>query len=99
MSMFNDIGLVEFRNRKEENGRWRDDEHVISRSRCNEREKERENYFFRFSLSLSRFSLSLTIDISKTLKFNATQLFQHAQIEQQEQQQQISRNIEGQTLT
>ena len=99
MSMFNDIGLVEFRNRKEENGRWRDDEHVISRSRCNEREKEkeRENYFFRFSLS--RFSLSLTIDISKTLKFNATQLFQHAQIEQQEQQQQISRNIEGQTLT
>jgi hypothetical protein len=81
MSMFNDIGLVEFRNRKEENGRWRDDEHVISRSRWNER-GERELFFF-VSLSLS-FSLSLTIDISKTLKFNATQLFKHAHIEQQE---------------
>jgi hypothetical protein len=46
MSMFNDIGLVKFRNRKEESGRWRDDEHVISRSRWN----ERENYIFRFSL-------------------------------------------------
>jgi len=78
MSMFNDIGLVEFRNRKEENGRWRDDEHVISRSRCNKRER----IIFFVSLSLS---LSLTIDISETLKFNATQLFKHAHIEQQQQ--------------
>ncbi len=81
MSMFNDIGLVEFRNRKEENGRWRDDEHVISRSRWNERERKRILFFVSLSLSLS-----LTIDISKTLKFNATQLFKHAHIEQQEQQ-------------
>jgi len=85
MSMFNDIGLVEFRNRKEENGRWRDDEHVISRSRWNERERKREQIVFFVSFSLY-FSLSLTIDISKTLKFNATQLFKHAHIEQQQQQ-------------
>jgi len=60
MSMFNDIGLVAFRNRKERNGRWRDDAYVISRSRWNEREREKENKnsIFRFSLSLS-FSRSL----------------------------------------
>jgi len=53
MSMFNDIGLVAFRNRKERNGRWRDDAYVISRSRWNERERKRIRILFFVSLSLS----------------------------------------------